>query len=111
MAITKIDDVFLYTGVTAGSAESWRIKDFLVTNNIKYTLMFYGDDSSHNNIFEALNSWWPGANLTDFPILVYTEIHDDLSPSQYPRKFFKSLAEIEASDFLSTYKSTNSNPV
>jgi hypothetical protein len=108
MAITKIDDVFLYIGITDGVTEANNIKKWLLANNIKYTLLFYGDDSQHTDVLNALNSWWPGANIIDFPVLVYTEIHNDLPPSQYPRKWFQTLSAIQASEFLTTYQSTNS---
>jgi len=110
MAITKIDDVFLYVGITDGVTEANNIKKWLVANNIKYTLLFYGDDAQHADVIGALNSWWPGASIVDFPILVYTEIHDDLPPSQYPRKYFQTLVDLQGSNFLSTYTLTNSNP-
>jgi hypothetical protein len=113
MALTKIDDVHLYTGVTDGAAEGAAIKKWLVANNIKYQLLFYGDDSVHKQVLEALSSWWqgdPNSVFEDFPVLTYTEIHDDLPPSRYPKKYFKTLEAIETSDFLATYKSTNSNP-
>jgi hypothetical protein len=110
MAITKIDDVFLYVGITDGVTEANNIKKWLVANNINYTLLFYGDDAQHADVFVALNSWWPDTNIVDFPVLVYTEIHDDLPPSRYPRKYFQTLADIQGSNFLSTYTSTNSDP-
>ena len=104
MALTKIDDLYLYVGITAGAAESYRIKQWLTDNNIKFTLMFYGDDGQHDGLFSALSSWFPEKQndpFTDFPVLIYTEIHDDLSPSQYPRKFFTNLDDIVNSNFLS----------
>jgi len=105
MALTKIDDIYLYAGITAGAAESFAIKQYLVDNNVKYTLMFYGDDGSHEGVFAALSTWFADRGtenpFTDFPILVYTEIHDDLSPSQYPRKYFTNLNDITNSNFLS----------
>jgi hypothetical protein len=111
MAVTKIDDVHLYAGMTDGIIEANNMKKWLKDNNIEYTLMFYADESAHTGLLEALSSWWrddSNAAFTDFPILVYTEIHDDLPPSRYPRKFFKTLSDMQNSNFLSVYKVTDS---
>jgi hypothetical protein len=108
MAITRIDDVHLYAAITAGADECWKIKQWLVENKIKFTTLYYGDDSQHADVLTALNTWWENPGFTDFPVLTYTEVHDDIGPSQFPRNYFKTLADIKASSFLQTYKSTNS---
>lgn len=104
MALTKIVDCNLYSGLTQNAQECFDFKKWLEDNNVEFQLLFYNDSSQHELVFNALNTWWENAGITSFPIFVYTEMHDDLTPSRYPRKFFKSLADIQASDFLTQYR-------
>jgi hypothetical protein len=104
MALTKIDDVQLYAGFTSTAQQTWEMKNFLDTNHIQYQLMFYGEDERHTELFSALSSWWPSSNITGFPVLVYTEIHDDLPPSRYPRIYYTDLNTLQSSSFLTDYQ-------
>ncbi len=107
MALTKIVDCYLYSGFTEEAQACSDLKIWLENNNIDFQFLFYADNSQHEAVFTALNSWWPKLEpenkLDKFPIFVYTEVHDDLTPAKYPRKFFKSVTEIQASDFLTQY--------
>jgi len=108
MALTKIVDCYLYCGFTEDAQACFDFKKWLEDNNVDFQLLFYADNSQHKGVFDALNSWWPDLEsenkLSKFPIFVYTEIHDDLTPAKYPRKFFKSTAEIQTSNFLTQYQ-------
>ena len=105
MALIKIDDVDLYTGFTASAADCYAAKKWLDEQNITYTLMNYADDSQHNDLFNALNTWWPNQHtFTDFPFVIYTEIHDDLSPKNYPKVCIQGLADIQASNLPQLWK-------
>lgn len=103
MALTKIVDCALHAGLTQDVNACYQFKQWLKDNNIEYTMLFYVDDIQHQHVFDALNTWWDGVTFNSFPIFVYTEVHDDLSPAQYPRKYFTSVAEIQASNFLTQY--------
>lgn len=104
MALVKIDDVFLYTALTATAHQCWLMKKYLQDNNINYTNLHYNDDTQLPDVFAPLNTWWTNVTFDEMPILIYTEIHDDLPPSKYPRKFFKTVADIQASNFLQEYQ-------
>lgn len=83
--IVKITDVHLYVGIRTveGAAECARIKLMLDAANIKYVTLAYGDDSQHDGLFGALNTWGFSrssqrkVNFTDFPIVHWTEYYDD----------------------------------
>lgn len=100
MAITKIDDINLYVGLTADAQKCWDMKKFLLDNNIKFTTLMYTDDAQHAELFAAISTWWPGETFDRFPILVYTEIDLNLPPSQYPRNFAKSVADLQSTNFV-----------
>ena len=100
MAITKIDDVDLYVGLTADAQACWEMKKFLLDNNIKFRTMMYADDSQHKSLFDSISTWWPGETFNKFPIVTYTEIDPDLSPSQYPRKFSRNVAGLQTGNFV-----------
>ena len=100
MATTKIDDVDLYVAVTEDAQACWEMKKFLTDNKIKFRLMMYADDSQHANLFSALSTWWPGETFDKFPFVVYTEIDMDIAPSQYPRKFAKTVADLQSGNFV-----------
>lgn len=100
MAITKIDDIDLYVGLTADAQACWDMKKFLTDNNIKFRTMMYADDSQHKSLFEAISTWWPGETFDKFPFVIYTEVDLDLPPSQFPRKFAKTVAELQSGNFV-----------
>lgn len=105
--LTRIDDIHLYMGMTADAAECYEAKKFLVDNGIAFVPYMYGDDSAHAGLFEALTSWnMPGApaQIAKFPFLTYTEVHDNLPPSQYPRICVYGAAALRNSDIVTKYK-------
>jgi hypothetical protein len=84
MAIAKIKNVALYVGLTENGAECFNAKKILADNNISFKLLSYNETSQHASVFSALNTWrWgPDAELktfTDFPIVHWTEHHDDFT--------------------------------
>lgn len=102
MAVSKIDDIYLYTGWTSSAQECYRIIEWLKNNNVKYTLLQYNDEAQYESVFSSLNTWFQGVTFTDFPVLVYTNMDLDVSPSQWTRGYFTNLADIQAdSNFLS----------
>jgi hypothetical protein len=103
MALTKIVDCSLYAGLTQNAQACYEFKQWLKDNNVEFQLLMYSDDNQHQGVFDSLNTWWPDPQFSSFPIFIYTEIHDDLSPMMYPRKYFKTVADIQASDFLTQY--------
>lgn len=100
MAFVKLDDVYLYTGLTSKAQQCYEMKKWLTDNNVKFTSLHYNDDAQHPELFAALNTWWEGVTFSEFPILICTEVHDDMSISQYPKRYYKSLEDAQASDFL-----------
>lgn len=84
MALAKIKGVHLYVGLTANGAECFNAKKLLADNNIPHKLLAYNDIAQHASVFNALNTWSWGSNnetrtFTDFPIIHWTEYHDDFS--------------------------------
>lgn len=82
MALAKIKDVTLYVGLTENGAECFNVKKILSDNNIPFKLLGYNDTTQHPSVFNALNTWtWGPDNVkktfTDFPIVHWTECHDD----------------------------------
>lgn len=99
MAILKIEEVYLYTTLDHTHAECYAMKKWLDDNNVKYTYLHYHAEFVAEAL-APLNTWWEGVTFTEFPIIVYTEVRDDVPVSQSPRRFFKTLAEAQANDFL-----------
>lgn len=100
MAITKIDDIDLYVGLTANAQTCWEMKKFLMDNNIKFRTMMYADDAQHADLFAAISTWWPEETFDKFPFVIYTEIDVSLAPSLYPRKFAKNVADLQNENFV-----------
>lgn len=100
MAITKIDDIDLYVGLTADAQACWEMKKFLTDNNIKFRTLMYTDDAQHAALFEALTTWWQDKTINKFPVVTYMEIDPDLPPSQYVRKCAQTVADLQTGNFL-----------
>lgn len=80
--IVKINEVVLYTGLTADAADCYLCKKLLEDNGIKYVVLHYGDDSVHPENFAALSTWSFGPNFTQynftkFPLVIWKEFYDD----------------------------------
>ena len=99
MAIVKIEEVYLYTTLDHTHAECYAIKKWLDDNSVKYTNLHYASELI-NDVLTPLNTWWDGVTFGDFPILIYVEVRDDMPLSQSPRRYFKTLADAQASEFL-----------
>jgi len=107
MALTRIDDIQLYMGMTADAAECYEVKKYLQDNGIKFETYMYADDSQHAQLFSSLGTWnMQGAPtvISKFPFVIYTEVHDDLSPSKYPRICIYGLTDLSTSDIQTKYK-------
>lgn len=112
MAIKKIEEVYLYVSETAtNSAENIEAAAYMDHSGIAYNKLMYNDPSQHESVFNALNSWWtqhpykPQPAVEAFPLLVYTEVHDDI-PARYSPILY--LAGIDAiKTFKATYDSVN----
>ncbi len=99
MAVINIEEVYLYTTLDHTHAECYAMKQWLDQNNVKYVNLHYPAESKAD-VFAPLNTWWDNVTFDDFPILVYTEVRDDVPVSRSPRRFFTNVADAQASDFL-----------
>lgn len=99
MAILKLEEVYLYTTLDHTHAECYALKQWLDSNNVDYVNLHYAAETKAD-VLAPLSTWWEGVTFTDFPILVYTEIRDDMPFSRAPRRYFTNLADAQASDFL-----------
>jgi hypothetical protein len=109
MAIIKIDDIYLYTDIQEEKneqTESVDAKAFMDSLDIKYTNLNYPIPEEHHLNFVPLGTWVfaDGQHVFEkFPFVIYTEIHDDLSPAYYPRVLLYGLNEIKDSNLLELY--------
>jgi hypothetical protein len=106
MALTRIDDIQLYMGMTAEAADCYAVKEFLQSHNVAYQNYMYADDSQHPELLAALSSWkLQGAPevMTKFPFIIYTEVDFDLPPSQFKRVCIYGKDAILASDIVAKF--------
>lgn len=98
--ITGIKDVYLYTKDVGNEKSScFKAKKFLDDNGIPHTNLNYSDPSQHAELLSNVSSWWNGAlTVTGFPFVHYTEIHEELDPSEYPVDILRGLTEIRNSN-------------
>jgi hypothetical protein len=109
MAIIKIDDIYLYTDIQEENneqTESVNARAFMDSLGINYTNLNYSDTFQHDLNFIALSTWIfidGQYEIKSFPFVIYTEIHDDLSPANYPKVLLYGLNEINDSNLLELY--------
>lgn len=99
MAILKIEEVYLYTTLDHTHAECFAMKKWLDDNAVQYTQLHYPAEATADAL-APLNTWWEGVTFENFPIVIYTEVRDDTPLSLSPRRFLKTLADAQTSDFL-----------
>ena len=84
MALTKIEDIFLYTSNVLQPIETHELMAWFDHSGIPYSLLNYGDQSNVDVVLSALNTWWapdPLTNerqpdVTEFPLVVYSAYYD-----------------------------------
>jgi len=89
---------------------------FFEENDVPVVLMnYHGSEAILEAALEPLRTWRFANKVTDtnkygtfdfqeFPFLIYTEVHDDLSPSQYPKIVLYGYDEIVDSNILELYQ-------
>jgi hypothetical protein len=130
MAITKIEQIYLYTdqvfeGVTVPTPpdkidmadidvpapadnDSAKAIAWLAEHGITdYVNLNYGDPSTHADCFTPLNTW-PFIGKTEdiaaFPFVYYTEVHDDLPANSMPMVLLYGLDAIKNSNLSDLYQ-------
>ena len=110
MSIQKIDDVYLYTDLALEPDEksaSFEAKAYMDSLNINYIHMNYYHPDQHEPALSPLRTWQFSRGQHDlpcFPFVIYTEIHDDLSPAFYPRVLLFGMDEIRNSNLVEIYQ-------
>jgi hypothetical protein len=111
MAITKIEQIYLYTDQvfdsearTFGPADGDSAKAlawFAEQGITDFTNLNYGDASVHADCFAPLNSWYfigKTEDIAAFPFVYYTEVHDDLPANSMPMVLLYGLDAIKNSN-------------
>jgi hypothetical protein len=78
--LEKIRKIHLYVGKTQlGESDGVLAKEWLDTNEIPYSYLWYGDPAQHPEVFAALATWPFGipVEITDFPFVIYNEMHEN----------------------------------
>lgn len=71
MAINKIYEIFLYTTDIVNPVECHQAKAWLDHSNIDYKWLNYNDINQLPEVIKALNTWWSGKELAQWPFVVY----------------------------------------
>lgn len=102
MALSKIDEIFVYTSSSEQPVDTYELYAWLDHVGIPYSKLDYLDPEQFPLVFSPLNTWWqPDDNgevqppVTDFPLVVYTEIHSDKPVSYLPRKYIAGVQNIK----------------
>lgn len=111
MAITKIEQIYLYTDqvfdaetklpVDADSDSAKAIAWFAENGITDYVNLNYGDTSTHQDCFTPLNTWafiGKTEDIAAFPFVYYTEVHDDLPANSMPMVLLYGLDAIQSSN-------------
>ena len=111
MAITKIDSIYLYTNLTWAEGEtsdSVEARKYLDDNGVQYIHLNYADPAQHEAALAPLRTWMFSDGLhteiTDFPFIIYSEVHDDMDSSMYPKVLIYGLDAIKQSNLTDLYQ-------
>lgn len=103
--LVKIDDIAIYTGGGDFVTESNLLIEYLNDNNITdATKLHYSDPTQFSEVFAPLETWFNNVSINSFPFIIYTEIDDELKPSQYQKVILKGVDEVMNSNFINLYK-------
>lgn len=112
MAITKIDSIYLYTDLTWAEGEvsdSTKAQKYLDDNGIQYIHLNYADPTQHEAALAPLRTWLFSDGLLHeeikaFPLVIYTECHDDMESAMYPKVLLYGLDAIKDSNITDLYE-------
>jgi hypothetical protein len=111
MAITKIDSIYLYTNLTWAEDEvsdSVEAKKYLEDNGVQFIHLNYADPVQHEAALAPLRTWLfadgQHEEITEFPLVIYSEVHDDLETAFYPKVLLYGLDAIKDSTLTDLYQ-------
>lgn len=111
MAITKIDSVYLYTDLTWAEDEvsdSVDAKKYLEDNGVEFIHLNYADPAQHEAALAPLRTWLfadgQHQEISNFPLVIYTEVHDDMESAYYPKVLLYGLDAIKESNLTDLYQ-------
>lgn len=128
MSIIRIEQIYLYTDqvfeiktaldeagntiyeqpVVDDTTDSAKAIQWLKDNNITdYVNLNYQDATTHDDCFRPLNTWLfenKTQEISAFPFLYYTEVHDDLPVNHMPIVLLYGLDEIVNSNLVELYQ-------
>ena len=103
MPLSRIDEIYIYTYPSKDQLETYTLYNQLDNLGIPYNKLEYNDPSQHPVLFDALNTWWQEDEnrvkqepITEFPFVVYTEVHSGRPVSYLPRKYIVGASNIIA---------------
>jgi hypothetical protein len=83
MAILKIDQIFLYTGLCAKGDDCWQAYQFLKEQGVDFSSLHYGDPIQHQEVHASMSTWvWhDGSTRTfqEFPYIHWREVDSDFN--------------------------------
>ena len=104
MAITKIEQIYLYTDQVpdAENTDSTKAIAWFAEQGITdFVNLNYADASVHQDCFTPLNTWsfiGKTEDIAAFPFVYYTEVHDDLPANSMPMVLLYGLDAIKNSN-------------
>lgn len=117
MAIVKIEQIYLYTDqvfdtetrlpVVPDSDSAKAIAWFAEQGITDFVNLNYGDPAAHEDCFAPLNTWsfhGKTEEITAFPFVYYTEVHDDLPANNMPMVLLYGLDAIQNSNLSDLYQ-------
>lgn len=111
MAITKIDSIYLYTDLTWAEDEvsdSVEARKYLDDNGVEYIHLNYADPTQHEAALSPLRTWLFTDGLheeiNEFPLVIYSEVHDDIPSALYPKVLLYGLDAIKDSNITDLYQ-------
>ena len=107
MALQKIEEITLYMTYDAEeTVDTMAMISKLDNASIPYARLVYISEQKED-VLASVNTWWNNTelgNITAWPFVTYTEVHDDRPARQSP-VLYATLSNVD--DFITKYQSVN----